>query len=327
MLNNLDLNLLRVFDAMMRERSVLRAGHRVGLSQSAVSHALGRLRDYLKDDLFIRAAQSMEPTPRAIEMGPLVRDALIALEQAVSPPLFDPSRAARSFHIAATDYITQVVIPPLLQDLAVSAPGIDLFILPATRLDLATQIDFGRVDLAIGNFSVIPPRLRSSLLFSDCDALTMAARHPLAKRKVTIEDLSHFALMAVAVGGADDGITNGLVSERGLSRRSEMFDRGAIETAFAQQGLTPRFSVLLPHFLALPGLVQHSDRVAILPRRLADAFSGGYDLLVKPTPWIGADSGIQMVWHERGEREPAQRWLRQRVKEASRFAEAKAAPV
>lgn len=323
MLNNLDLNLLRVFDALMRERSVLRAGHRIGLSQSAVSHALGRLRDYLQDDLFIRTAQSMEPTPRASEMGPLVRDALSAFEQAVSAPKFDPGASRRGFNVAATDYITRVVIPPLLQDLASSAPGVDLFILPATRIDLATQIDFGRVDVAIGNFSAIPPRLRSAQLFSDSDALVMDAAHPLAKRKITIGSLSTYPLMAVAVGGAEEGLADGFVSDRGLSRRSEMFDRAALQKAFREQELTARISVVIPHFLAVPSLIMNSGRIAVLPRRLADVLSGLYRLVVKPVLWDGAQSEIQMVWHERSERDPAQRWLRERIEEASRSSEVK----
>jgi DNA-binding transcriptional LysR family regulator len=323
MLNNLDLNLLRVFDALMRERSVLRAGQRVGLSQSAVSHALSRLRGFMKDDLFVRTGQSMEPTSRAYEMGPLVRDALTALEQAISNPDFDPARSSREFHIAATDYITRVVAPFILRDLAESAPAIDLIILPATRIDLATQIDLGRIDIAIGRFSKIPPRLYSTVLFEDVDMLVMSPDHPLASQTITVEALARFPLVAVAAGGAEDRSEDGFISERGLSRRSDMFDRDALVTAFAQKGLTPRISVLLPHFLAIPSLIIDSDRVALMPTLLAQAFQSSLNLATSPTPWSSTPMAVQTVWHERSERSPAHRWLRQRIEMAAQMARSK----
>lgn len=311
-MNNLDLNLLRVFDAVMSERSVLRAGQRIGLSQSAVSHALSRLRWFMQDDLFVRTAQRMEPTSRANEMAPLVRDALMALERAVSASAFDSANSTRKFHVAATDYITTVIGPLLLQDLAENAPGIDLVILPATRIDLATQIDLGRIDVAIGNFSTIPPRLHSSVLLEDNDVLVMSGCHPLVGTDVTIDAVAHFSLMAVAVGGVEDGLADGFVSERGLSRRSEMFDRVAIEGAFAERGLELRISVLIPHFLAIPSLVVGSERIALMPALLAEAFRSSLGIAVLPTPWPVNASAVQMVWHERSERSPAHQWLRQR---------------
>lgn len=320
MLNNIDLNLLRVFDALMRERSVLRAGQRIGLSQSAVSHALSRLRGFLKDDLFVRTGQSMVPTSRAYEMGPLVRDALTALEEAVSNPEFDPARSTREFRIAATDYITRAVVPFVLRDLAENAPGIDLVILPATRIDLATQIDLGRIDIAIGRFSKIPPRLYSAVLFEDVDTLVMSPDHPLASDTITIEALARFPLVAVAAGGAEDRSEDGFISERGLSRRSDMFDRDALVAGFARSGLTPRISVLLPHFLAIPSLIVDSQRVALMPTLLAQAFQSSLSLAISPTPWPSTPMAVQTVWHERSERSPAHRWLRQRFDIAAQIA-------
>lgn len=316
MLNNLDLNLLRVFDALMREQSVQRAGKRIGLSQSAVSHALSRLRNFMKDDLFVRTGQAMVPTSRAYEIGPSVRDALASLEQAMFNPMFDPASSTREFRIAATDYITRTVIPFVLRDLADNAPGIDLVILPATRIDLATQIDLGRIDIAIGRFSKIPPRLYSSVLFEDVDMLVMSPSHPIAAKPVTIETLAAFPLVAVAAGGAEDGF----ISERGLTRSADMFDREALMSAFSENGLTPRISVLLPHFLAIPSLIIDSHRVALMPTLLAEAFQSSLNLAVFPTPWASAPMAVQTVWHERSERSPAHRWLRERFDSAAQIA-------
>src|SRR5262249_27237607 len=155
----LDLNLLRVFDAVMDERSVLRAGNRVGLSQSAVSHALARLREILGDDLFVRTATGVNPTARALAMATPIREALIRIDLAVASARFDPAAPRRQFTLAASDYITAVIIPEILGLLKLEAPNVDLIIRTGTRIDLAEQIDLGRIDLAIGSFAAVPERL------------------------------------------------------------------------------------------------------------------------------------------------------------------------
>jgi DNA-binding transcriptional LysR family regulator len=135
--NSLDLNLLRVFDAVMEERSVLRASQKVFLSQSAVSHSLARLREMLDDELFIRTTAGMQPTARALAMAPLVRAALKSLEAAIELPKFDSKTSTRKFTIAANDFTTMVVAPRLLQILSAEAPLVDIAIKPVTRIDLA----------------------------------------------------------------------------------------------------------------------------------------------------------------------------------------------
>ena len=150
--STLDLNLLRVFDAVMEERSVLRASQKVCLSQSAVSHSLARLREMLDDELFIRTTTGMQPTARAVAMAGMVRDALKSLEAAIELPRFEPATSTRKFTIAANDFTTMVLAPRLLQMLRTEAPHVDLAIKPVTRIDLAEQIDLGRIDAAIGTF-------------------------------------------------------------------------------------------------------------------------------------------------------------------------------
>lgn len=151
----LDLNLLKVFDAVMGERSVLRASQKVALSQSAVSHSLARLREMLEDDLFVRTAAGMQPTARALTMAPQVREALRTLEAAVELPTFVPATSTKQFTLAANDFTTMVLASPLLKLLGREAPSIDLTIKPVTRIDLAEQIDLGRIDVAIGVFSAL----------------------------------------------------------------------------------------------------------------------------------------------------------------------------
>jgi DNA-binding transcriptional LysR family regulator len=225
----LDLNLLKVFDAVMGERSVLRASQKVALSQSAVSHSLARLREMLEDDLFVRTATGMQPTARALTMAPQVREALRTLEAAVELPTFVPATSTKQFTLAANDFTTMVLASPLLKLLGREAPSIDLTIKPVTRIDLAEQIDLGRIDVAIGVFSAPPGRFRSSLLFEYDDVLIVGGKCKLGRPDDA--ELAGLSLVVVTFGGEQEGAIGGFISERGLARRSEMYDRGTLEGA------------------------------------------------------------------------------------------------
>ncbi len=313
-MNNLDLNLLRVFDAVMRERNVLRAGQAIGLSASAVSHALSRLRALLKDELFVRTATGMEPTMRALEMAPPVRDALVSMARAVGPQTFLPESSTRQFCIAATDYMTAVVLPQFLRSFAALAPHAALTILPATRIDLTVQIDVGRIEIALGSFSNIPHRLRAQLLFEERDVAMVAPEHPLAGTAITLAQLAELPLIAVAAGGTEDG----LIAERGLTRRIEMFDRAALEQAFVSIGRAPQLKLVQPHFLAIPSLLAGTPAAAIGPAHLARSFRQAGLVAVSELPWAVPPCAVQMVWHERQTRDPGHRWLRGMLEDAAR---------
>ena len=308
-LNTLDLNLLRVFAALVEERSVLRAGLRVGLSQSAVSHALARLREILGDDLFVRTAAGMQPTARALAMATPVREALSRIEQAVSSARFDPAGARRQFSLAADDYVTAVIGPQILGLLKTEAPHVDLVIRPRTRIDLAEQIDLGRIDLALGSFATVPERLRSNVLFYDEDAL-VTDRQPPLRAAIGVSDLASMRLVVVTLGGQEEGALDGFISERGLCRRSEMFDRPALVRAFAELDLVPRIALAVPHFLALPHLLPVSDAVAIVPTLLATFLAIAGSVVVHRTPYRTERVAVRAVWHERNEGDAAHKWLR-----------------
>jgi DNA-binding transcriptional LysR family regulator len=313
-MRNLDLNLLTVFDAVMRERNVLRAGQSIGLSPSAVSHALSRLRGILHDDLFVRTASGMVPTARAIKIAPLIRDALVTVDQAFGPSEFRADTSTRTFCLAATDYMSAVALPQFLRALTESAPGVSITILPATRIDLTAQIDVGRVDIALGSFLDIPHRLRAQSLFDERDVLILAPDHPLASGPVTVEQLSALPLFVVAAGGIDDG----QISERGLTRRMEMFDRATLAAEFAKIGASPNLRLVQPHFLALPALLSGTQAAAIGPARLADVFRRSGLVAVCELPWATPTASVQMIWHDRLSNDPAHLWLRSKLEEAAR---------
>src|SRR5450631_2282025 len=139
----IDLNLLVVFDMLMREHSLTRAGRRLGLSQPAASHALARLRQMLNDDLFIRTPEGMQPTVRAEQMAEPVRSALLALSSTLKPESFDPASAERDFTIAVNNHAARAIVPTLIRDIVNVAPRVTLDIRPIGRMDLTDQLDAG----------------------------------------------------------------------------------------------------------------------------------------------------------------------------------------
>ncbi|WMY12173.1 LysR family transcriptional regulator [Paraburkholderia phenoliruptrix] len=312
-MSNLDLNLLRVFDAILRERNVLRASDAINLSPSAVSHALSRLRAFLDDDLFVRTATGMEPTARALEMAPLVRDALVIIERAIGPKQFDPASTQRQFCIAATDYVTAVILPRFLRATSLAAPNAGIALLPASRIDLTTQIDVGRVEIALGSFSNVPPRIQEKVLFEERDMMVIASDHPLAGREIGLKDFASLPLLVVSTGVSEDGF----LSERGLTRRTEMFDRTALEAAFESIGKRPDFKIVQPHFLAIPSLLAGTQMAAIVPAPLARLFTQSRTVYAAELPWEPTTRTLQMIWHERHTEDRGHAWLRAMLLDAA----------
>ncbi|CAB3642304.1 HTH-type transcriptional regulator LeuO [Paraburkholderia phenoliruptrix] len=312
-MSNLDLNLLRVFDAILRERNVLRASDAINLSPSAVSHALSRLRAFLDDDLFVRTATGMEPTARALEMAPLVRDALVVIERAIGPKQFDPASTQRQFCIAATDYVTAVILPRFLRATSLAAPNAGIALLPASRIDLTTQIDVGRVEIALGSFSNVPPRIQEKVLFEERDMMVIASDHPLAGWEIGLKDFASLPLLVVSTGVSEDGF----LSERGLTRRTEMFDRTALEAAFESIGKRPDFKIVQPHFLAIPSLLAGTQMAAIVPAPLARLFTQSRTVYAAELPWEPTTRALQMIWHERHTEDRGHAWLRAMLLDAA----------
>jgi len=312
-LGRLDLNLLKVFDAVYEDRNLVRAGKRLHLTQSAVSHALARLRELVGDELFMRTGKGMVPTGRATTMAPTLRDALRRIEATLGAEPFAPSTSTRRFVLAANDHLTAVIVAPLSRELQHAAPGVDLVIRPSTRLDLAEQIDLGRIDLAIGIFAQVPPRLVARTLMSQGEAILMRKGHPAARRKLALRDLARHPLVTVSLGGPEEGAVGGFILERGLARQSEMFDRQALEEALAGIGAVPRPRVTVPHALAIPALLEATDMLSIVPTSLASVLTRGGDLVRRQPPYPAGTSTIRAVWHGRDDHDAGHAWLREQV--------------
>jgi DNA-binding transcriptional LysR family regulator len=317
--DKLDLNLIRVFDAVMEERSVLRASQRLHLSQSAVSHALSRLREGLAQEIFVRTGKGMTPTSYAIEISGPLRAALHSMSKTLTQAAssFVPESVSRSFIIAANDYVSATLLPQLNRQLSNAAPGIDLSITPATRLDLAEQIDLGRIDVAIGTFRNVPERFRTRPVFSYDEVLICGYGHPIGDETLQMEDLAKYPLAVVSLGGEGEGVLSGFILERGLARQAQMYDRNALENALNEAGQSARRQIVLPHFLALPMLLESNELLAIVPRPLARIFARTLGLMVKDLPYSVARQQLDMIWHSNNDNDSAQRWLHGQISAAA----------
>lgn len=309
--SNFDLNLLRVFDAMMEERSVIRAGRRIGLSPSAVSHALSRLRHALDDELFVRDAERMRPTPRASEIASEIHSALARLGLVLYPPAFHPESSTRTFTIAAHDYVTATLLPPLLRRIGETAPHVDVRVLPANALDVAEALDAGRVDFAICLFVEMHVRFGRMHLFNEDVVYVMRANHPRGNALLSVEDLAEIPHVVISLAGDDEeALVNGFIVERGLRRRARIDNLDCVNQVLAERSLRLRIGATVPHILAVPMIVGRSDMIAIMPRRLAEQLASVYGLRIVELPCPQEPAPIQLVWHARSDSDPANMWLR-----------------
>ena len=303
-----DLNLLRVFDVMLEERSVTRAGARLGLTQSAVSHALNRLRYALADELFVRGPSGMQPTPRALEMGPQVHAAMVQLQAALAPGDFSPASSERRFAVVAGTYACAVLAPPLVSRLAEEAPLAELAIAQYTP-DAFDRLDAHRVDFIVGGIIAAPARFAREVILSEGLAWVVRAGHPLAARNdfdlPTLVSVPHVVISPVMDEGAE---------RRGLVARASWEDYGAFEAALATQGLTRRVGVSVPDTYSALAVVARSDMATLIPRRLAllSAMSGRLKLIEPPYESPSVD--VTLLYLKERLAEPAVAWMRELIR-------------
>jgi DNA-binding transcriptional LysR family regulator len=286
-----DLNLLIVFDAVMRERSVTRAGARVGLSQPAMSHALARLRHVLRDELFIRTPQGMLPTGRAEEIAVPIRRALGDLQLSLHAAEFDPALATRTFRIAVDPYAAAVLAAPIVARCIALAPGLTLDIRASGSLDLTERLDRGDLDLAIGAPDPDGERFAHQPLLHD--DFVAVLRGPAA----TLGADAFAALPHLEISTLDD-------------------DLRFVDHALAARGLKRRIALRMPYLSAGPVLAA-SPTVAALRRRMAERLAQAHGLEVLPLPHPSPRIETAMHWHRRADGLMAHRWLRDTVAEVA----------
>lgn len=297
-LGELDLNQLPVLAVLLETRQVTRAAQRLGLSQSATSHALARLREVFGDPLLVRGPEGLVLTRRAEALQQPLREALDRLEGAVfAPAPFDPARAERTFSVAAADYLEIELAPNLLRRTRAEAPGIQLWFRSFGDEALKSLAD-GTLDLLIA-----PPRpeldrpgLRTRQLFEDNFVSLVRPGHPALKRRWTPELFAELPHAFVAPRGRPGG---------------------AVDVALDKLGLTRKVVFATPHFLVAPLVIAESDLVLTIPRRMAAALEGRLGLVQVEPPVELPNFPVAMFWHERSHGEGAHVWLREAVVAAS----------
>ncbi|MEO5734058.1 MAG: LysR family transcriptional regulator [Rubrivivax sp.] len=303
----LDLNLLRVFDALMSEGSLTRAAESLSMTQPAASHALKRLHDWLGETMFVRSAGGMRPTPRAAALWPRVRTALQELEQALAPRAFDPARDPAQFRLAMADATAALLAPAMVAGLASARALADLRLVPLTTRDPRTLLLDAQIDLAIGSFPgvmsvVLADHERSPLhhtrLHQAPYVCAMRPGHPLTEGELTLDRFCSAEHLMVSLSGVPQGVVDDLLASLGRQRRV-VLTVNQYHTAIR--------------------VLAASDLVAVLPASPATASGAEAGLVQRPLPLVVAPLTIEMIWLARREAEPAHRWLRRLVTEAAHF--------
>jgi DNA-binding transcriptional LysR family regulator len=292
--NAFDLNLLVVFDAAMQEKNLTRTGQRLGLSQSAVSHAIARLRHMLNDELFVRTPEGMMPTPRAERMAGPIHQALQEMRVTLESDEFEAAHASRTFMIAANNYAARAVIPHFIHRVAKLAPSVVLDVLAIGRLHMLDQLDSGAVELVLGTLTEGGERFKCVGLLDDEYAAILQSDHPASEEPVvSVERLADLPHITVTSSGDDTTFVDDALAERGLSRRV----------------------VARVPLLSLRSVLIGSGALAVVPRRVAADFIAFLPLIMRPLPFPSPRVSLSMIWHRRLDHHPAHRWLRSVLRE------------
>jgi len=285
-----DLNLLLVFNALMEERSVSRAAVRLGITQPALSNALNRLRDTLRDPLFIRERYGIKPTQFAEEIAPVIVENLTRLDEVIlGRQHFDPATATRQFTIAPNSYAEILLMPGVVAKLRQQAPGIKVILTPFGS-DLAeTGVMSGTTDMALGRIVEPPDNLIVQHLMDDGLACVVRADHPVIGDSMTREQYEQLRHVNVRPPGR---LKVGLFQ------------------ALERQGLKRELAISVTHFLTVPEIIAVTDYCATLPRQVCRQIARDPRFKVVAAPVDLGMFPVEMAWHSRYRHDPAHQWLR-----------------
>jgi DNA-binding transcriptional LysR family regulator len=290
-----DLNLLVIFEAVMLEKNLTRAGLQLGMSQPSVSHALARMRGALKDQLVVRMPDGMRATPRAERMLGPVRSALQQLRATLDSDDFDASNSSREFTIAANDYAAHTIVPALVYQVARLAPFVVLNVRPTGPQDVFDQLDAGVVELALGSVTEGAHRFKCTGVLEDEYVVVLPIDHPdSAPTQISVERFSALPHVSITSTG----------------------DTNFVDDALSEYGLARRVCVRVP-LTSLVSVLNHSQGLAVIPRRIAVDLAADNPLTIRPLPVLSPRIKVSMIWHERLDRHFANRWLRAALRSAA----------
>lgn len=293
---DLDLNLVSVFDALLRERNVTLAADSISLSQSAMSHALKRLRTYFNDPLFVRTANGMAPTPRAMELGDTVLSIVeLVREQLVPRAGFDPSKSDRTFGLCLTDMGELVFLPPIMRLISRLAPGCRIKTIQAPQKEVKGILESGEADLAIGSIYSVPDELFQQRLFTHPFVCIASSKNRSIGKTLPLDRYQSASHVVVSLTGRPEDAYDRVIDDYGINRK---------------------VFLTTPHFLVVPLLIENTDLIATVPRELGTVFSRYKCIKVFPTPIELPRFDLRQHWHPRFHHDSANKWLRNLVLDA-----------
>ena len=288
-----ELNLLMVFDAIMTERSITRAAHRLSMTQPAVSNAVSRMRVAWKDELFVKDGRNIQPTLHAQNLWNKVREPLISLTEAVDAKSFNPATAKRTFRIAVPDLVVDMAWAELRCTIEHEAPGVNIHAVPYTIVNTNQVLEDAEVDMVIGNTGLISNTFRAEYLFSPTYICIMNHDHPLAKADLNLEEFAAADHLLVSLSGDITGYTDQVLMQHGLSRR---------------------VAVTVNHFSSAANLIKRSDLICVIPiSAVAQEIIAGDIAATKP-PLELMPQQVSTIWHKRQDRDQGLIWLRAHLK-------------
>lgn len=288
-LHHFDLNLLRVLDTVLDERSIARAAQRLHRTPSAVSHALRRLRDALDDPILRRDGSRMVPTARAVDAHVRVKALLGGVQSLLAnEAVFEPARLSRSFHLGMSDYAAAVALEPIVPLLRKQAPGVRLVVHHLGRDDGTQTLRQGLVELGLGVFPGLTRDLRSEPVVSESYCCAVWKKSRVARGPLTME--RYLALEHVNIMVRGDSL-------------------GLVDNALAQRGQRRSIAMVVPHFLVAPRLLRGTDLVLTAPERLLHGVAAACELKLFKPPIALPRFRMQLIWAQRNDGDPALRWL------------------
>ncbi|MCH8617844.1 LysR family transcriptional regulator [Undibacterium sp. TS12] len=287
---DIDLNLLVVFQEVYQERQISAVARKLALSQPAISNALARLRRSFDDELFVRTTTGMQPTALAEQLAEPVALALNHITQALNrQESFDPASSKRHFTIAMTDVGEVYFMPLLAEHLHKLAPNIQLATVRASDIDLKTEMESGRVDLAIGAFDHLSDAWYQRRLFRQNYVCLFRQSHPLAAGKLELKDF---------------------LTARHLIVASKENPYAKVNQSLEKAGIIAAAHLRVPHFVAVPYIVSNNDLLVTVPQKLAERAAQPFGLrYVKPPLRLPALQ-TNMFWHRRYNQDAANQWMR-----------------
>jgi len=303
-LRTFDLNLLKVFDEVMAERNLTRAAARLALTQPAVSNALRRLREALGDELLTRKGRALEPTSRALELWPAVREVMRGLQTSLAPSVFDPATADELFVLAMADATAAELMPGLVEVLGREAPGVSLRVLPLTTRDPRKLLDTELADMAIGHFPAALADLTARAqmgetvsflhhrLFQGDYVCVMREGHPFASGPLTLARYCNARHLLVSFSGHAFGF---------------------VDESLALVGKKRRVVLTVNQFFTAGKVVANSDLLTVLPRHFINVTGFADQLVQRELPFEVPAIQVDAIWHHRKDASSAHAWLRAKV--------------